>query len=440
MVQYSVNRRKNFHGGNSDIYEVFMVADKFGNIINDFGSTSSSYSEAGNLSGQLDAFGRIRQSTPNTLFDSKNVSIINNKFADKTVGSGSVVGDYNESTVYLSTGTASGNRVIRQSKRNFSYQPGKSLLILNTFAFSLPQAGLLQRVGYFNENDGIFLEQSTEGLPVLVLRSSTTGTAQDQRVLSTDWNCDKLDGSGKSGIVLDLSMTNIFFIDIEWLGVGSVRCGFVINGQYVVTHIFHNANINDKVYMRSPDLPIRYEIENIQELAVNANLKQICSTVISEGGYDARAVENVFGTSLSGNNTQTANTFVNLVTIKMRNNFAGQEGVVVPSGVDILNIANADFEWGLFLNATPDSAFSYTNATQRVEYSTSQVNLSNIGTRVAGGYMGGKTAPFSLGNGGFNWDYQLGRDVDLNSDTLTLAVRASSTSKAAAGLMKWFEL
>lgn len=439
MVQYSVNRKRNFHRGNNDIYEVFMIADQQGNIINDFG-TSSSYSEAGNLSGQLDAFGRIRYSSPNTLFDSKNISIVNNKFAEKTTGTASVVGAYDESTVTLQTGTTTGNSVIRQSKRNFSYQPGKSLLILNTFAFSPSQAGLLQRVGYFNENDGIFLEQGAEGLPTLVLRSSTSGSATDQRVLSTDWNCDKMNGSGPSGVNINLSMTNIFFIDIEWLGVGSVRCGFVINGQFIVTHIFHNANINDKVYMRSPDLPIRYEIENTQELAVNANLKQICSTVISEGGYDARAVENVFGTSLSGNTTQTSNTFVNLVTIKMRNNFAGQEGVIVPSGVDILNISNTDFEWGLFLNATPASAFSYTNATQRVEYSTNQVNISNIGTRVAGGYMGGKTAPFSLGDGSFNWDYQLGRDVDLNSDTLTLAVRATTTSKAAAGLMKWFEL
>lgn len=187
--------------------------------------------------------------------------------------------------------------------------------------------------------------------------------------------------------------------------------------------------------MTTPNLPVRYEIINSAELSAPATLKQICSSVVSEGGYEARAIQHVYGTALAGNETVTANTFVNLVTIKLTNSGP----IVVPSGADILNIANTDFEWGLFLNATPASALTFSPATNKISYATNGVNITG-GVRIGGGYLGGKTAPFTLSGDGFNWDYQLGETIAGVSDTLTLAVRASTSSKHAAGLLKWFEL
>lgn len=425
MVQFHSKRNKNLRN-NDTIYEVVMVAGS--------GSGPSVYVNQGNLSSQLDAFGRVRQSMPYTLFDSHNLLNENNKYDETTAGSGSSSYSANASSVSMTVTDADGDEVVRQSYRHFSYQPGKSLLVMNTFTMGTPKENLRQRVGYFNTQNGIFLEQ--DGLTTyIVLRTYTGGSVSETRVPQGQWNVDKLNGKGVSTVNIDITKAQIFWSDIEWLGVGSVRAGFVINGQFVIAHIFHHANRATGVYMSTANLPSRYEITNTAATSGSSTLEQICSTVISEGGYEARATENIVGTaSLTGVTVGTE--YANLATIRLKQSGA----IVVPSGADILNIANTDFEWALFKNATPSTAFAWTTATNNVEYSLETKTFSSTGTRVAGGYMGGKTAPVALGDGGFDWDYQLGQTISGVSDTLTLAIKASSSSKNAAGIMKWFEL
>jgi len=380
MAQFST-KRNNLLNNNDTLYEVVMIAGQSG---------PSVYVPEGNLNGSTDAFGRLRQSTPYTLFDSHNLLSKNNKFDESTSGSGSVTYNMNE------------------AKEN-----------------------LRQRVGYFDTENGIYLEQDGEDL-YLVLRSNVSGTLTETRVVQDNWSVNKLNSYP---INLDISKSQIMWIDLEWLGVGSVRTGFVINGQFVLCHIFHNANINPNVYMTTPNLPIRYEITNTGTTSGNSTMKQICSTVASEGGYEARARQHVVGTaSLAGASVNTA--FESLVTIRMKRSGP----IVVPAGADILNVANTDFEWALFRNATPSSSLTYVTATDNVEYSLTNVTFSSTSERVAGGYMGGKTAPVALGDGGFDWDYQLGETIAGVSDTFTLAARAKSNSSAVAGILKWFEL
>ena len=427
MAQYSVNRSKHYNKNNRDIHEVTMIADQWGNIINEFG-TSSSAQASGNFNAKLDAFGRQRFSTPYTLFDSHNLLSKNNKF-DESITGGSVTYDSDLSEVQLNVTGTSGDEVIRQSYRNFSYQPGKSLLILNTFVMNEPKENLRQRVGYFNADNGIYVEQSGSDV-YMVLRNNGSET----RVAKDDWNVDKLDGTGLSDVTIDLTKSHIFWMDIEWLGVGSVRTGFVINGQFIIAHIFHNSNINNSVYMTTPNLPIRYEITNTGTTSGASKLGQICSTVLSEGGYEARATEHVVGsTSLAGVAIDTA--FESVVTIRMKRSGP----IVVPAGADVLNVANTDFEWALLKNATPSSSLTWASATDNVEYSLTNVTFSDIGQRVGGGFMGGKTAPVSFGDG-FDWGYQLGETIGGTSDTFTLAARAKSNSSNVAGILKWYEL
>jgi hypothetical protein len=140
--------------------------------------------------------------------------------------------------------------VVRQTFRSFPYQPGKGLLVLATFVMdSSSSVNLTQRVGYFNEQNGVFF-QRVDGVYSFVLRSYISGAVSDARTVNqSSWNGDKLDGTGASGLTLDPSKAQILWMDFEWLGVGSVRCGFVINGQYVVCHTFTNANEITSVYM-----------------------------------------------------------------------------------------------------------------------------------------------------------------------------------------------
>jgi hypothetical protein len=244
-----------------------------------FSSTGNTVSIGGT---NLDAFGRLRVSQPYTLFDSQNRYAADPQFDTSTATGGAATHLSNESSVSMAVTTTSGSEVVRQTYRVFPYQPGKSLLLLATFKMDTAKTNLRQRVGYFNTDNGVFLEKSGTGVPRFFVRTSTSGSASDARYVDqTSWNGDKLDGTGTSGITLDLTTTHILFLDFEWLGVGSVRCGFVINGQFIVCHTFHNANIQTAVYMTTAILPVRYEITNTGTTASSSAMKQICSSVMS---------------------------------------------------------------------------------------------------------------------------------------------------------------
>ena len=388
----------------------------------------------------LDAFGRLRVSNPLTIFDSKSIMSKNSLFDESTANGGTVTYTANKSTVNLNVTEASGSKTIRQSKRVMSYQPGKSLLIFNTFVMNEPIANLKQKVGLFDANNGIFFTADGTTLKI-VRRTYTSGAAVDTEISQSSWNGDKLNGTGASGFTLSADKSNILFIDIEWLGVGSVRVGFVINGQLITAHTFNNANSLTTVYMQTANLPIRYEIERTGTLTAGTyTLQQICSSCISEGGYSPEGVQQMIGTTQinAGVNLTTANTYYNIATIRIKS--GRPYAVIVPAGTDVLNISNNDFEWGLFVNATPSSAFSYTSFSDNVEYDLTTVDLTATGTRVAGGYMGGKTAPSTIGDGSFAFSYQIGQTISGTSDTLTLGVRPGTANGDVSGLLKWYDL
>src|SRR5210317_691574 len=164
----------------------------------------------GDGSTAYDAFGRLRVSNPFTIFDSGNIMSKNNLFDESLTGSGTVTYTANKSTVNLNVTTASGDKVIRQSKRVMSYQPGKSLLILNTFVMNTPEANLKQKVGTFDANNGIFFYADGTTLKI-VRRTYTSGSAVDTEISQSSWNGDKLDGTGASGYTLNVDKACILF-------------------------------------------------------------------------------------------------------------------------------------------------------------------------------------------------------------------------------------
>jgi hypothetical protein len=386
-----------------------------------------------------DAFGRLRVSNPLTIFDSKNIMSQNTLFNATTANGGTVSYTANKSTVNLNVTEAASSKTVRQSNRVMSYQPGKSLLIFNTFVMNNLTANLKQKVGLFDTNNGIFFTADGTTLKI-VRRTYTSGAAVDTEISQSSWNGDILNGTGASGFTLNAAASNILFIDIEWLGVGAVRVGFVINGQLITAHTFYNANSLTTVYMQTANLPIRYEIERAGTLSAGTyTLQQICSSCISEGGYSPEGLEQMIGTDTvsAGVNLSTANTYYNIATIRIKS--GRPYAVVVPAGLDVLNISNNDFEWGLFVNATLTSSFSYTSFSDNVEYDLQTTVFSTAGTRIAGGYLGGKTNPYSIGDG-FVFANQLGQTIAGVSDTLTLGVRTGSANGDVSGLLKWYDL
>lgn len=370
-----------------------------------------------------DAFGRIRVSQPYTLFDSQNRYGIDSQFSTSTAGSGATTHLSNEASVSMAVSTTSGDEVVRQTFRVFPYQPGKSLLLLATFKMDTAKTNLRQRVGYFNTANGVFLEQNGTGI-TFVLRTSTSGSASDTRyVAKASWNGDKLDGTGASGITLDLTKTQILFMDFEWLGVGSVRCGFVINGQFIVAHTFHNSNIQTAVYMTTAILPVRYEITNTGTVASASAMKQICSSVMSEGGYEA--VSNEFAARRTSVLATIGNTFLPMVSIRLNSSRLG--AVVLPNRVVVLPTTNQNYEVALFKNATLTGASYVTGGFDNVDYDVSATAISG-GTMVQTDFITSSSQGRAVlaAPTGYNFDLQLGVSLAGVSDVYTIAIRTVS--------------
>ena len=393
----------------------------------------------------LDAFGRLQVSEPYTLFDSQNRFATDNQFDTALTGTGTTSFLTNEAAVNMEVTSGGVGSVVRQSYRSMPYQPGKGLLVLATFVMSgSTSANLTQRAGYFNSENGVFFQKVGSTLS-FVLRSYVTGSASDARTVNqSSWNGDKLDGAGPSGITLDPTKAQILWMDFEWLGVGSVRCGFIINGIFYLCHTFNNANIISNVYMTTATLPMRYEITSVTA-AVAASMKQICSTVISEGGYEQASIDHVARRTTVLGTINTAANFLPVVSIRLA---AGRTGaVVIPNRIQFQPTSLQNYELALIKNPTLTGAtFAATvPSDSNVEFDVAATAISAAGTIVQTGYIassGGGGQASTLAPTGYNWDLQLGATIAGVSDIYTLGVRTISgaTTGDGVGSISFYDL
>lgn len=385
---------------------------------------------------QTDAFGRLRVSNPVTLFDSQNRYIDGEQFSSITATGGNVVYVANESSFNLNVSATSGSSVIRQSKTVQAYQPGKSLLTMNTFAMATLKNNLRQRVGYFTGNNGIYFEADGTSL-YLVIRSSTTGSVVEERIAQASWNGNTLLAGNPSGIVLDPTLTQIFWNDIEWLGVGNVRAGFVINGQFIVCHTFQHANQpgNTTVYMTTATLNPRYEITNTGTTSGPSTMKQICSTVISEGGFTPSTKIGYVTNNTSATRVSAANTLTALCSIRL--NPAYPDAVVIPAQVDLLLLDVRYGQFQIIENATIANA-SFSNIAGSVVQSAIHTDTITNGTVVYAGLTSSRDE-VEIGED-IKKRLQLWRYANGTPSTLTLAVSYTASNADLLYKFGWEEL
>lgn len=437
---------------------------------------------------QTDAFGRLRISNPFTLFDSKNIDKLNNKFTFGKSGGGvqPYLDKTTSTTILECQSNVAGGHVISESKQRFIYQPGKSLLIMNTFVFgninlSNNTSNLTQRVGYYDDNNGIYLEINPDGI---FLKEKSLSLNIITSVNIINWNGDSLLKS-----LLDFTKNQIFWIDIEWLGTGSVRTGFFINGEFRLAHSFHHANVIDDVYITSAQLPVRYEI--IAPANTAGIFKQICSTVISEGGYDGKSIIRHIGTDSSNNlinNLTAGNVNKNIAICAIRigtdtdpsgviDNSADASGciyngIVIPSQLSIFvntPVGNANdtmsiVEYTLLLNPTttlinsnpwrkyttlyPVDTSSVVEYLLQSDFSGNGVDTVSGGIAVTSGYISIRTSYNLASPSDFN--IQIGRIINsinpikYKSDIFVLILKLIHSGNRAitniAAQIGWFEL
>ena len=350
----------------------------------------------------FDAFGRLRVSNPFTLFDSSHRFADNGLWSTSTATGGTATFNATQGLVDLDVTAASGSQVIRETTKVFSYQPGKSLLNLNTFVMSPAKTGLRQRVGYYGAENGLYIQLDNSTLS-FVERSLVTGVVTETVVNQSAWNVDPMNGSGPSGIVLDITKAQILFMDIEWLGVGTVRLGFVINGNFYVCHKFHHANIIASTYITSASLPLRYEITNTSATSGASTLKQICSSVISEGGYELNGLQQAIGIPINSPRTLgTAGTFYPVISLRLK--AARLDGVIILTALSILPISTGNFNWQVVATGTTTGGSWVSAGTN------SSVEYNITGTTFAGGRI--------LASGFFSASNQGVSKVDILKEAL----------------------
>ena len=423
----------------SNSYPVIKVQTCSGQAleVTTISGTSIAINPAGTTA--ADAFGRLRVSQPYTLFDSQHRYQENDKWTTVTGGNATTVYNTNESTISLNVTTTSGDYIYRETKRVFPYQPGKSLLVLCSFTFASGVANRRQRVGYFGTQNGIFFEQSGT-TNYLVLRSYVSGSVNETRVAQSDWNIDTFDGSGSSDCTLDSTKGNILWMDIEWLGVGDVRAGFVVEGAFVIAHTFHNENLQNTTYMTTATLPLRQEIENINTTTTSGTARQICNTVASEGGYEGFTRRYNAATSTTPKTLTSSGVTYPLISIRMAS--GRTDSVVVPASLSMAleqtqNNKPDIIQYRVVLNPTLSGVNWQTHYNDNVQYDTSATGVSG-GTDVIGGYIvsDGTLALSDVRD----FNFQLGRTQSGVSDIFTVVAAPTISGAKVYADLSWFEI
>jgi hypothetical protein len=402
-----------------------------------------------------DAFGRFRTSQPLTLFDNLHSFSKGIKFTEYINNIGNATFNDTDSTVDLTVVNQANSMIIRETKTIFSYQPGKSLLTLNTFVFNNTSGNnLIQRVGYytalgqtqynlsnnFDPRNGIYLEASGNNI---YINKANGGVVT--KIIQQSWNGYKFDGSAPYYITLDTTKAQIFWIDIEWLGVGTVRTGFIINGSYIIAHSFHHANILSSTYMQTACLPIRYELINTTN-STGGIMKQICSTVISEGGYDSFTpilhvgLDNIIKTVSSAN----SRLFTPLVSIRLKS--TRLNSIVLPCQMSILSTTADNIIYKILLNANITGTYwKSAGDDSSIEYDTTGTSLLG-GTQLNSGYIKAETTLNLASRNDFN--LQLGKFFSSNaysytSDVITIAtslVKNADSAYDITGVIGWYDV
>jgi hypothetical protein len=434
-IQKTLNRLTTLQGLKPEGTTTFIGATRNSNLevsIQEYGDTPA-----------IDAFARLRVSDNFTIFDSKQLHDKQPLFWDEKLGgSATSVHSTANAEVKMSVTANAADYAIRQTKQRFNYQPGKSELVFMTF--HSPQAtGITNRIGIFDDdgtgnnltpNNGIFFECDGD----LSWNISKDGTITET-VTQANWNVDKLDGTGLSGISLDMTTSQIMVIDFEWLGVGRVRVGFVIDGLIYYCHYFNHANSGsfDSVYMSTPNLPLRYSIETDGTNA--SHLDHICSTVISEGGTEKTGILRSINTGTSTIPTNTINATYPLVAIRLKD--AYKDVSVIPESINTMITTNDRYRWSVHINPTFNVTPTWTSlASSAIEY---YIGVGGTDTLTADGIVessGYASTSSRESSDVLNTAQRIGVNIDNSKDVLVLAITPLTSNMPSYGALNFREL
>jgi hypothetical protein len=388
----------------------------------------------------IDSFSRLRVANPTFLFDAQFTYGLEPLLYEQiTNGSGATVTHDATNRMALMTfsSTPTGGKAYMQSYEWIPYQPGRCQLFFLTFNMVAAVANVLKFVGIGDDANGIRYELDGTTRQFKIYSDTTLG---DEAVVQANWNLDKLDGTGPSGITLADDKTNILVIDFQALYVGRVRIGFDIDGQVVFAHEFLHANASAHPYIQTASLPIRAGMTCTGTVSTTMNF--ICASAISEGGA-ADPVGYQFvqeGSGSAGNDARA-----HILSIRPKTTFNSIVNRVAPQveAVELLVTGNNPVYWELVIGqAITGAAYADVNASHSgMEYSGGTISGSPA-LVIASGYVSASATAKGAGLEKVRHRIPITLDaagaVRANG-TLSLLATGIGAASACRGAISWTE-
>lgn len=283
----------------------------------------------------LDPFGRLITVQPIELGSHDHRAGKLPRYWDEQVV-GNATSTHNPLTVSVdvTTGTGATDSVLRQTYRCFQYFRGNAQI--GKFSLNPGGVGIANNErlwGFGDDQNGVFWGIDGNGLKV-IRRSFTSGVTVNHTVYQQNFNLDRLDGTGPSGLNIDLGKQNLFTITYGWLGTADIQLKVAYKGKLVTAHVFESSNIEASAWSRSGSLPIMYSNKNTDVTTAPVTMKICCSSVYTVGSSEETAT---YGSVSTGTTTISINstlTCVAAIRLRPDTNYFG----IDPAAYDILPI------------------------------------------------------------------------------------------------------
>jgi hypothetical protein len=386
--------------------------------------------------GKYDSKGRLQVTAPEVLFfNTFQYGVETDVWDTSLTSGGTAVFDATTSSVQMGVTSTIGSKSVRQTLNVQKYIPGRTSTLSFAVRMQAPVAGIRRRFGLFDGADGFYFEDNG-GDYACVLVNSGAGTTN--RVSRANWNGDKLDGTGPSGITADPAAIQMITVVYEWYGAGQVAFEFIIDGNPIVVQTFNTANTGVAPWCKTPFLPIRMEIENVSAATGPHYIWQGSNSLIADGSTNKAGIAQNILTPTAGISLTTANTFYPVVSIRLKSTML--QGVILPTSFQAATLDNTSIFFKLIRNATVNGTWvDMPDANSFAQYNYTSTGAITNGTDLFSGYI-----PSNSGGVVNKLDpetaYQIGRSaLGTVSDTLTLAIAATNANKQGVGALTWIE-
>jgi len=305
--------------------------------------------------------------------------IDSNIYSTRTLSGGVVSYDISTGSINLTTNTTSGSLSELRTNQYYKLQFGKTLIIRQGLQFQSSGTNNSCQYGLFDDNYGSYFSLKNSLLHVGFLDTMSTGLTNE--ISSINFNYDKLDGSGPSLQILDVTKYNLYEIRVSWHGILVLE--FYVNG--FLCHKIANYNNTSKPFFQIDKLPVSIKLLN-SSTSTSSSVFYNSSSILIENGSNNYKYS--FCASNSSVKTISYSNEVPLLSIRSKNliNTIENRRVIIPKLLNLFT-QGSRIQYRLLINTNlTGDLFNSVDANSSAEYDTSATTFIG-GTEIYKGYL-----------------------------------------------------